>query len=129
MTDREERSMPERRTQNRRSTGRLPLISGLSSGRLVNLSSTGFAIETDRGLRVGEYYGFGIRRDPSDELGPTRLLCGQRFEGTVRWCTLRRTRQVNGEVAPVFLAGFEFATTGSKSTKDTGFIDFSLPAT
>ena len=133
--------MPDRRIESRRATGRLPLVGGLTRGRLVNLSASGFAIETDRGLRIGEYCGFSIRRESREPgerasgglpptLTPRILAISTRFVGTVRWCSLHRTiRWTNGEVSPVFRAGVEFDPKGEKTPKDTDYIDFSLPPT
>ena len=133
--------MPDRRANDRRATGRLPLVGVLASGRLVNLSSTGFAIESEHGLRIGEYYGFSIRSEPGGRIEPGRTfptglqplhphLRPKRFVGRVRWCSLQTTiRRTDGEVIPVFRAGIEFDPRQSKTPKDTGFIDFSLPAT
>lgn len=117
--------MGDRRSSGaRRATGRLLLTGALVDGKLINLGPGGFAIETGRGLRVGEYYELAVR---SESGTAPAIPCG--FAGRVRWCALRSTvKGPDGEVLPVYRAGFERSNAQGRS-KDTGFIDFSPPST
>ncbi len=65
------------------------------SGRILNLSQGGLAIETGSALRVGARYRFKVTggERPAD------------FEGRILWCRLRRTRPAGGDVEPIYRAG------------------------
>ena len=66
--------------------------------RLLNLSTSGLAIETNVGLRLGVPYPFRLR-DGEQTLGT---------EAKVRWCRLVRNETMEGESRPVFHAGAAF---------------------
>gem|GEM_PF-4014758 len=122
-------ALGERRQGGRRAAGRLRLRSTTVTGRLLNLGPGGFGLETERGLRIGEYYAFSIRREPGG-LAPR----GAEFSGRVRWCALRWTvRESESEVRPVFWAGFEWRIApkeiSQRKAKEPHFIDFSSPST
>lgn len=117
--------MHERRSEARRPTGRLQLARGLTAGRLINLGPNGFAIETERGLPIGEYFDFAIRSGP----GKGRVRLERRFAGWVRWCALTLTiRRRDGEVVPVFRAGFARDPDPQGWSKGAASIDFSPPS-
>lgn len=89
--------MPERHHA-RLSRPDVEVDSPLIDCRLVNLSTSGLAIETSVGLRLGVPY-------------PFRLHHGKQTLGTeavVRWCKLVRTETVHGESRPVYRAGAAF---------------------
>ncbi len=67
------------------------------SGRILNLSRRGLAIETGSALRVGARYRFTVT-------GGERSV---EFEGRILWCRLRATRPAGGDVEPVYRAGIE----------------------
>lgn len=70
------------------------------SGRVLDWSRGGLALESEGGLRVGARYALTIH-------SATR---SRRVRGTVRWCALRRTlRTSTGEVHPVYQAGIDFS--------------------
>lgn len=83
-------------------------VEGLQGGlrlpmdaRVVDLSSGGLGVETDRWLQVGRRYTVSL---PTREDGKTL-----RVPGRVAWCTLARTeRNSAGEVAPIYKAGIQF---------------------
>ena len=88
----------ELRLHSRRSKSTVEVDSPLLDCRLLNLSTSGLAIETNVGLRLGVPYPFRLRDGE-------QLL---NIEAEVRWCRLVRNETVDGESRPVFHAGAAF---------------------
>ena len=90
--------MRKQRLHPRLSDSNVEVDSPLIDCRLLNLSTSGLAIETSVGLRLGVPY-------------PFRLHDGEQTvitEAKVRWCRLIRNETVEGESRPVFHAGAAF---------------------
>lgn len=83
--------------------------------RVLNISLTGMAIETESLLKVGEGYNLNIPR-PEGQL---------RVQADVQWCHLVRTeRTESGEVKPVYRAGVDFRSIlDEKATQMLRFIE------
>ena len=78
------------------------LIDNPVVGRVVNLSQTGFGIETLESLAVGESYLFRVR------LGEKHL----RLPGRIQWCRLTATEAAgDSDLQPVYKAGVALAET------------------
>jgi hypothetical protein len=90
--------MSKQRQHTRHSPPHVLVDSPLIDCRLVNLSTSGLAIETSVGLRLGVPYPFRLR-DGEQALST---------EATVRWCRLVRNETVDGESRPVYRAGAAF---------------------
>ena len=80
------------------------LIDNPVAGRVVNVGQAGFAIETLKGLAVGESYLFKVR------LRDKHL----RLPGRIQWCRLTTTGFAgDSDAKPVFKAGVALAETVS----------------
>ncbi len=80
-----------------------------ADARIINMSLTGMAVETDAQLRVGRTYSLSLRHGSDQAL---------RLSGTVVWCHLRSLRRTGStETRPVYEAGIHFdqALTGTAS--------------
>lgn len=92
----------ERRRYPRLPVRQTEIRNGLLTGRVVNLSLGGLAIESSVGLRVDTRQRFSLRSHQ-------RWL---RIATLVRWCRLDHTvRHSEGEVAAVFRIGVAFTET------------------
>lgn len=92
----------EQRHDPRLSVEKMRIRNGLLTGRVVNLSRGGLAMESTTGLTIGSVHGFRI----------TSAASTLRVEGEVRWCRLCRTvRRRAGEVLPIFRTGIAFTET------------------
>lgn len=91
-------------------TQRLPgTIHSQTSGRVLNLSIAGMAVETEARLNVGESYRIG---SPMSQ------------DGRVVWCHFRPRGSGPGESVAAFQSGIEFAATMSENaTQILDFID------
>ena len=77
-------------------------------GRVLNMSLTGLAVETTSLLRLGATYWLRLPQG-RDEL---------RFQATVAWCHLERTRRnPQGESVPVYHAGLDFRESLDERTR------------
>ncbi|MBZ5588834.1 MAG: PilZ domain-containing protein [Acidobacteriia bacterium] len=71
-----------------------------ANARIVNMSITGMAVETNAQMRVGRKYSITFRHADDATL---------RLAGSVVWCRMRDTSQTDGGAAtPVYAAGFRF---------------------
>ncbi len=71
-----------------------------ASAKILNMSLTGMAVESNANLRVGRSY--VLRLTHGEAVGPE-------LSGTVVWCHLRATRPVDaGNRAPIYEAGLQF---------------------
>ncbi len=71
-----------------------------AEARIMNMSLTGMAVETDAQLRLGRKYSLTLRHGDDPEL---------RLSGKVVWCHLRTLRRSGGsETRPVYEAGVQF---------------------
>ena len=77
------------------------LIDNPVAGRVVNLSQTGFGIETLESLTVGESYLFKVR------LGDKHL----RLPGRIQWCRLTVETAGDSLAQPFYKAGVALAET------------------
>ncbi len=74
-----------------------------AEARIMNMSLTGIAVETDTQLRVGRSYSVSLRH------GSDQML---RLNGTVVWCHLRALRRSDSAgTRPVYEAGIQFDQT------------------
>lgn len=93
MANGEQRRFPRLSVQQTR------IRNSLLSGKVVNLSLGGLAMESTAGMRIGSLHRF-------------RVDCAAktfRVEGKVCWCRLSRTvRRQAGEVVPIFRTGIAF---------------------
>lgn len=97
-TTRTRRSRPRRRRRHRRRPVDLRFHAAHLSGRVLDWSRSGLAVESESGLRIGARYALTVHSETRNR----RLL------GTVRWCALRRTRRTgDDEVRPVYQAGID----------------------
>jgi hypothetical protein len=90
--------MSKPRTHFRVSRPGVEVESPLIDCRLLNLSTSGLAIETTTGLRLGVPYPFRLR-DGEQTIST---------EAEVRWCRLVRNEVVEGELRPIYRAGAAF---------------------
>jgi hypothetical protein len=98
------KSIQERRGHCRRTIEGVHVHNGVVSGKLLNLSARGLAIETTSSLRVGARYTLRLGRP----------WMSFKVTGTVRWSRLARTRKGPGaEVTPIFVAGIAIESSGS----------------
>ena len=80
--------------------GRVSFSSPRLSARLINLSTTGVAIETSETPRIGSELLCELETDQTLALIP----------GRVRWCRFGGTTSDEaGDIVPVYRAGIEFA--------------------
>ncbi len=78
-------------------TGTLHINTG---AKILNMSVTGMAVETDTQLRVGRSYSLTLRHADDFVL---------RLSGTVIWCHLRGIKKTErGQTTSVYHAGFQF---------------------
>lgn len=71
-----------------------------ASAKIVNMSMTGMAVETDAQIRVGRRYSITLNHASDVTI---------HLAGSVVWCRLRDTCPTEGEAAgPVYEAGFKF---------------------
>ena len=71
-----------------------------SGAKIINMSLTGLAVETDTQMRVGRSYSLALKHANDFVL---------RLSGTVVWCHLRGIRKTDGgETKSVYHAGFRF---------------------
>ncbi len=71
-----------------------------ASAKILNMSLTGMAVESNANLRIGRSY--MLRLTHGDAAGPE-------LSGNVVWCHLKAARPVDtGDTAPVYEAGLQF---------------------
>jgi hypothetical protein len=87
-----------------------------SGAKILNMSLTGMAVETDMQVRVGRSYSLALRHGEEFAL---------KLSATVVWCHLRTLRKTeNGESKSVFHAGFRFDDTLTEKAIDlTHFLE------
>ncbi|MEM9407128.1 MAG: PilZ domain-containing protein [Acidobacteriota bacterium] len=91
------------------SRGLFGTIHSQTTGRILNLSVAGMAVETEARLNVGESYRIG---SPMNQ------------DGRVVWCHFRPRGNAPGESVAAFKSGIEFAATVSENaTQILDFID------
>lgn len=66
--------------------------------KLINMSVSGMAVESDRGLPVGGSWLFRVGTDAA----------AYEIPGKISWCRLERTIKIDDEVQPVYRTGVEF---------------------
>ncbi|MCH7665727.1 MAG: PilZ domain-containing protein [Acidobacteria bacterium] len=66
--------------------------------KLVNMSISGMAVESNRGLPVGGSWIFRVGTD----------AIAYEIPGKICWCRLQRTVKIDGEVRPIYRTGVEF---------------------
>ncbi len=88
---------PDRRLAIRFEIPDAEVVSPVLSGRILNLSRRGLAIETGSALRVGARCRFTVT-------GGERTA---EFHGRILWCRLRTIRPAGGDFEPVYRAGIE----------------------
>jgi hypothetical protein len=89
----------------------------ISAGaKIINMSLTGLAVETDTQMRVGRSYSLTLKH------GSDFVL---RLAGTVVWCHLRGIRKTDGgETRSVYHAGFRFEDILTEKAKElTRFLE------
>lgn len=75
-------------------------------GRVLNVSETGLAIETNSRPVVGKSYRFELADSKTTVAAVAR----------VRWCVLRRTAPAeDGDVLPIYFAGLKFEQIDERS--------------
>jgi len=91
----------ERRRSPRHPVGDVEGTLHISTGaKILNMSVTGMAVETDTQMRVGRSYSLTLRHADDFVL---------RLSGTVIWCHLRGVRKTEtGQTMSVYHAGFRF---------------------
>ena len=98
-------SSQERRSHPRRTIEGVHVHNGVVSGKLLNFSARGLAIETTSSLRVGALYTLRLGRP----------WMSFRVTGIVRWSRLARTQRLpDGEVSPVFVTGIAIESAGGE---------------
>jgi len=87
-----------------------------TGARIINMSVTGLAVETDMQMRVGRSYSLTLRH------GADFVL---KLAGTVVWCHLRGVRKTeSGETQSVYHAGFRFDDTLTEKAEElTRFLE------
>jgi hypothetical protein len=87
-----------------------------TGAKILNMSLTGMAVETDTQMRVSRSYSLALRHDEDFVL---------RLSGTVVWCHLRTLRKTeSGETKSVYHAGFRFDDTlTEKAIELTHFLE------
>lgn len=71
-----------------------------ADAKILNMSLTGLAVETDTQLRVGRTYSLTLRHGVDHSV---------RLSGTVVWCHLRSLRRSEtGDTRPIYVAGVRF---------------------
>jgi hypothetical protein len=71
-----------------------------ASAKILNMSLTGMAVESNANLRVGRSY--TLRLTHGESVGPE-------LAGTVMWCHLKSTRPLDaGDRTPIYEAGLQF---------------------
>lgn len=89
----------DRREHHRLAIDRLVVQSRSTTGRILNLSARGLAIEISSGMMIGSTQRLLI-------VSPVRRVT---VTASVRWCRLCRLSPItSGDVVPVFRAGLRF---------------------
>jgi len=81
-----------------------------ADAKIMNMSLTGMAVETDSPLRVGKKYSLGIRHGEGLSL---------RLSGVVVWCQVRSLRRgASADSKPVYAAGIQFDDALTETASD-----------
>lgn len=81
-----------------------------TQARILNMSLTGMAVETDSRLRLGRTYSLKLQHD-----GETTVPLG----ATVVWCQLRQAKvQESGEGRIVYVSGLQFENVLTETAQD-----------